>query len=212
MRVVVDASDTMVALGESAVWSFELRVWGECTQAATESDAVNLFAARVGLSLQEIEVSERITGPEAVFAEDLRPANDAQIDRTLTILAGQRRATLALLASAPGSLLDVEDPTARQPVWMTWRTPRQIIRHIVDTESRAYPRWCGLPQLEPVDDLEEELVRSARHIRDVIESMPRTFTTTHRGEAWTPVKLLRRLAWHERVESVFLRRRLRAST
>ncbi|WP_022881586.1 hypothetical protein [Gryllotalpicola ginsengisoli] len=28
---------------------------------------------------------------------------------------------------------------------------------------------------------------------------------------WTSVKLLRRLAWHERVELVFLRRRLRAA-
>lgn len=83
-----------------------------------------------------------------------------------------------------------------------------ILRHIADTEARAYPRWCGLPQLEPVDDLREELSRSAKHIREVILDMPRSFKATHRHETWTPVKLLRRLAYHERLELIFLRRRL----
>ena len=65
-----------------------------------------------------------------------------------------------------------------------------------------------LPQLDDIADFEDELDRSALHIRQVLRSMPLTFRTEHRGEAWTPVKLLRRLAWHERVVFVFLRRRL----
>lgn len=93
---------------------------------------------------------------------------------------------------------------------MSWRTPRQIFRHIADTEARAYPRWCGLPQLGPVEGLRAELEASARHARRVIQEMPRSFTAEHRGETWTPVKLLRRLAWHERIELIFLRRRLNA--
>lgn len=208
VRIVVDASDTMVALGEVAVWSFELGAWGECVQARTQSAAVASFGSRVQRPPATLVVGERISGPGAVFSEDLLPATDAQIARTIEILDSQRSRRSSMLVGVTDDELDREDVGVQQPSWMTWRTPRTILRHIVDTESRAYPRWCGLPQLDSVEDLHDELERSAEHIRQVLESMPRTFRTEHRGETWTPVKLLRRLAWHERIELVFLRRRL----
>jgi hypothetical protein len=211
MEVVVDASDPIARLREVAVWSFDLSAWGECTQAPSESDALSPFAARVHLEPEQLQVVERITGPEAIFFKDTLPASDEQIAKTIEILSEQRARTLAIVASTTDTELDAEEEGVVQPGWMTWRTPRQILRHIADTEARAYPRWCGLPELEPVEDLRLELARSALHVRDTINEMPRTFRTEHRGEVWTPVKLLRRLAWHERVESVFLRRRLRAS-
>jgi hypothetical protein len=208
MRVVIDESDTMVRLGEVAVWSFDLAAWGECTQAPTEREACAQFGRRVGVPVDDLEVGERITGPSAVFAQDLLPAVDEQIFRTTEILDAQRALTLDLLNAAGDRELDATDPAIVQPAWMSWRTPRTILRHIADTESRAYPRWCGLPQLEPIPDLRVELDRSADHVRQLITSMPRAFQTEHRGETWTPVKLLRRLAWHERIELIFLRRRL----
>lgn len=208
MYVVVDASDTMARLGEVAVWSFDLEAWGECAQASTETEALTRFARRAGVSLQDLETSERISGPDGIFSEDTLPATENQVSRTIRILEAQRRETLALLDASTDAELDAEDQTVAQPAWMPWRTPRTILRHIADTEARAYPRWCGLPQLEPVDDLREELSRSTQHIREVILEMPRSFRTTHRHETWTPVKLLRRLAYHERIELVFLRRSL----
>ena len=211
MDVVVDGSDAVAGLREVAVWSFDLSVWGECTQAATETDALSRFAARVDVGPEQLHVVERMTGPEALFHNDTLPASDAQIARTIEVLDQQRARTLSIVATSSNADLDAEDDGIAQPVWMSWRTPRQILRHIADTEARAYPRWCGLAELEPVEDLRLELERSAAHVRDTIAGMPRSFETEHRGEVWTPVKLLRRLAWHERVESVFLRRRLRAS-
>lgn len=209
MDIVVDASTPLVRLRQVSIWSFDLPAWGECTQAATEKEARSLFARRVGVADAELEVREKITGREGVFAEDLLPADDDQIARTLEILDAQRAETFSLLAAADDKALDMRDGSVKQPAWMPWRTPRKILRHIADTESRTYPLWCGLPQMEPVEDLHDELERSARHIREVIATMPRTFRSSHDGGIWTPVKLLRRLAWHERVELVFLRRRLR---
>ena len=211
MDVFVDASTPMAAVGEVAVWSFDLSAWGECTQAATEADAISRFAARVGLDPKQLVVIEKITGPDALFLSDRLPASDMQIATTVEMLDEQRARTLSLVASVPDADMDAEDDSVAQPSWMSWRTPRQILRHIADTEARAYPRWCGLTELEPVDDLRLELERSAMHVRGLIRSMPRTFESEHRGEIWTPVKLLRRLAWHERLESVFIRRRLRTS-
>lgn len=200
--------DSLAGLGEVAVWSFDLSVWGECAQAASEGEALARFARRVGVAVADLEVHERITGPAGVFAEDLLAADDEQISRTLEVLDAERARTLALLSTASEADLDEADPSVRQPDWMSWRTPRAILRHIADTESRTYPRWCGLPELQRVPDLREELDRSAQHIRNLLTTMPRMFQTEHHGEAWTPVKLLRRLAWHERIELIFLRRRL----
>lgn len=211
MEVFVDASEPLAALGEVAVWSFDLRAWGECTQASTETQALSRFAARVALEPRELRVVERIEGPEAIFLNDRLPATDRQIARTIEVLDEQRARTLSLLESSADSALDAQDDSVAQPAWMTWRTPRQIMRHIADTEARTYPRWCGLLEMEPVEDLQGELESSALHVRTIITAMPRTFDTEHRGEVWTPVKLLRRLAWHERVESVYLRRRLELS-
>lgn len=207
--VHVDRSDTMVALGEFAVWSFALEHWGECAQARDEHAALDAFARRTGADA--LRVVERITGATAVFGPDLLPASDAQIERTLEVLAEQRAQSLALLDRTPPSLLHAVDETVEQPAWMAWRTPAAILRHIADTESRAYLRWTGLPHREPVDDLRAELDASAAHIRKVLRTLPRDRIAEHRGETWTAVKLLRRLAWHERVELVFLRRRLRAA-
>lgn len=198
----------MARLGEVAIWSFDLEAWGECTQAPDDTSALTLFSRRVHVAPNELRVAERITGPRAVFKQDLAPASDEQIARTLQLLELHRSRTLSLLDAVSEDDLDTQDPTVEQPPWMPWRTPRQILHHIADTEARAYPRWCGLPQLGQVDDLRTELEASARHIGRVILEMPRSFTTEHRGETWTPVKLLRRLAWHERIELIFLRRRL----
>lgn len=142
MRIVVDVSDTMARLGQVAIWSFELEAWGECAQAATEAEARASFARRIGCAADDLEVHERIAGADAVFAADLLPADDAQILRTIQILDAQRVLTLALLNATSDDDLDAQDPAVRPPAWMVWRTPREILRHIADTEARAYPRGC----------------------------------------------------------------------
>ena len=205
-EVWVDAGDGMAALGEVAVWGFDLAVWGECTQAATEAEALTRYRRRTGRA--DLRVVQRITRPAQVFDRDLAPASDDEVEATIAVLGRSRARTLALLRSVPPELLDAADPAVRQPTWMPWRTPAAIGRHIADTESRGYPRRLGLPVRDPLPGLEDELAASAQHIERVLRAAARDRIDDYKGETWTTVKLLRRLAWHERVELVFLRRRV----
>ncbi len=56
----------------------------------------------------------------------------------------------------------------------------------------------------PDTDL-EELERSGVHVRAVVETMPADLTVEGEYGYWTSVKVLRRLAWHERGELVAMR-------
>jgi hypothetical protein len=94
---------------------------------------------------------------------------------------------------------------------MTWRTPRAIAEHLIADASGAYLKRLSLPVMSPRGELFDDLVASGKHLQQVIRTMPRDRVTDHRGEVWTSVKFLRRQAWHEGVEQVFLRRRLRAA-
>lgn len=50
---------------------------------------------------------------------------------------------------------------------------------------------------------------SAEHVIRTVETLPATpLVVREGGELWSSVKLLRRLAWHERGELVVLRRLL----
>ena len=210
LKVYVDAADGMAGPGEVAVWSFDLETWGECTQASSEAVALEKFARRVGRS--GLLVEERITGPDQVFDRDRRPASDGEIDATLHKLATQRAATIDLVTrAAAAGALDVDDASVVQPAWMPWRTPRAIAEHLIADATGAYLKRLSLPTMSPRGDLLDDLVTSGQHLQRVIAAMPRDRITEYRGEVWTSVKFLRRQAWHEGVEQVFLRRRLRAA-
>lgn len=99
MEVYADGGATMAALGEVAVWSFELAHWGECTQASKESVALRKFARRVGVN--DLRVVERIGGRAQVFTPDLAPATDDQVHPTLRVLAEQRAQAIQVLESTP---------------------------------------------------------------------------------------------------------------
>lgn len=210
LKVYLDAGDGMAALGQVAVWGFDLEVWGECAQAADADDALAAFARRVGRT--DLVVAERIVGPDQVFARDREPATDAEIATTVRMVHEQRLATIALIDRAEAAeALDVEDAAVVQPAWMPWRTPRAIAQHLVQDASGGYLKRLGLPTLPPSGALLPDLHASAEHIQRVLQELPRQRVAEYKGEIWTSVKLLRRQAWHERVEQVFLRRRLRAA-
>lgn len=210
LKVYIDAGDGMASRGEVAIWGFDLDVWGECAQAADETAALQKYAARVGRD--DLAVTERIVGPRQVFDRDFVPATDDEIDATIRILRQQRVVTVDLIqrADAAGAL-DADDPSVVQPAWMPWRTPRAIARHLVEDASSGYLKRLGLPTRTAIEDLTEDLKASAAHMEKVLREMPHDLVSEYKGEVWTSVKLLRRQAWHERVEQVFLRRRLRAA-
>lgn len=211
MDVAVDAGPAMTALGEVAAWSFDLEHWGECGQGVTEDAALANLARRTGGT--ELRVVDRIQAHESgqVFAADLRPATEDQILTTADILRRQRARTIELVARATIEQLEAVNADVVQPGWMRWRTASAIAWHIADTESRHYLHLIGAGERAAATELLRELEESGAWIIERLRSMPHAAAERHGSEVWTSVKVLRRLAWHERVESVFLRRRLHAA-
>lgn len=177
----------------AAVWSFDAATWGVCVQGRTVEEALGSWADRFGGA----EVVEVVEGDEQAFRRDFRPASDTEMEHTLSALGRQRKRALAVLHDQPDEILDFDDPDRRLPDWASWRTVRQVLWHVCDTESRYYLPQTGLPGRERREDLAEELAASAAHVRAVLATMPRALVNRTGGEVWTSTKLLRRLAWHE---------------
>ena len=209
--VYVEATANLASDGDSAAWSFDIAHWGVAGHGATEGDAVANLLARVGrsaalgaeggLGMSGAEIAERISGDEQAFVRDGMPHTPAELRETLRILDASRVQTLALARGASDAQLDWRDPERVLPSWATWNTPREVLWHIVDTESRYYLPALGLPALPRGTDIIDELQASALYVRRALETLPDApiVHATERGQ-WTTVKLLRRLAWHERAE------------
>lgn len=196
MREVYVESGVGAAFDDGAVvWSFDADLWGRCAQGRSVGEALAAWADEHG----PCRVVETIEGDEQAFARDLLPAAKDDVARTLAILRIQRERSLALLGVLSPSLLDRDDPAREMPPWARWRTIRQTLWHICDTESRYYLPQLGLPHREPAEDLRDELRASHDHVVRALADLPRDLVRSG-GEAWTSTKLLRRLAWHERGE------------
>lgn len=196
--IYVEHSVQMAYTCGAAVWAFDADLWGVCVQAPTVEQAVERWEDAHGPST----VVETLHGDEQAFDRDLRPASDAELERTLTILEEQRGRALEQADGLSAEALDADDPDRELPGWACWRTIRDMLWHICDTESRYYLPMTGLPARERHADLRTELAASQRHVRFVLHGMPREQVNRERGEVWTATKLLRRLAWHERGELV----------
>lgn len=95
-----------------------------------------------------------------------------------------------------------------RPLWPSFarrHTLREMAWHIVDTESRYYLPSLGLPARPRAGDLITELTESAAHVCQTVQTMPADLVRRDGGEVWTSVKVLRRLAGHERGELVAMR-------
>jgi hypothetical protein len=210
MRAYVDRRAGMAADGWSAAWAFDLEHWGTCGQGPDDAAALADLAARCDLGARVpgatvLEVVERVdravSGDETVFHRDQVPASEAEREATLAILERARAATLALVRDAPPRVLAYRDPDRTLPVHAWWHTVGQIALHIADTESRYYLPLLGLPARERAGDLVTELEQSGEHVRRVVSRMqPDLAAASERHGSWTSVKVLRRLAWHERGE------------
>jgi hypothetical protein len=188
----------------AAAWTFGLDHWGVCGQGRDEESAI--VALRRALATdRQLTVAERIRGDERAFERDREAATEQERQVTLRILGEQRPQTLQLLGSCPPEVLDFDDLTRQLPAFAKWRTLRQMLWHIADTESRYYLPGLNLPQREAAADLVTELRMSAEHVQTVLTSMPLNTVVEGDGQVWTSRKLLRRLAWHERSELVAMR-------
>jgi hypothetical protein len=210
MRAYVDQRAGMAMDGWSAAWTFDLEHWGTCGQGPDDAAALADLGVRCGLGATALEagslqVAERVdrarTGDETVFARDRVPASEAEREATLAILGQARARTLELVRAAPPSVLAHRDPDRVLPPYAWWHTVGQLALHIADTESRYYLPVLGLPARDRASDLVTELEESAVHVRRVVSQMALHLeSSSDRDGSWTSVKVLRRLAWHERGE------------
>ncbi len=194
--------------GATAAWTFALPHWGRCGEGPDERSALAALAAATGLDLDAMAVAERIAGMENAFLRDRHPATPEEVARTAEILKAARADTVALVRSATVAELDWRDPERVLPPSATWHTLRQAAWHLCDTESRVYLAGLGeAPQRRSLDLL-MELERSHAHVLTTIARLAPHRSRSLGGETWTTVKVLRRLAWHERAELVPMRLQL----
>ncbi len=188
-----------------AAWTFDLNLWGMCGQGLDEAAALDDLTSRIAsvtpeaAGLVEVVVVETIGGDEQAFARDRVPCSDRERQRTTEILTDTRAQTIELVQKCSARELDNDDPDRTLPGFAHWRTLRQMAWHLADTESRYYLPAVGLPWRMPASDLLQELVESGDHVRRQLAKVP-GHLVVEGGEVWTTVKLMRRLAWHERSE------------
>lgn len=132
-NVHVETGAAMALDDTAVVWCFDLDLWGQCVQAATVADSLAGFTSRHG----DAQVAEMVDGDEQAFLRDLQPVRDDELDATRAILTVQRQRAIALLTDLPDAVLDRDDPTRLLPSFARWRTIRQMLWHIADTESRV---------------------------------------------------------------------------
>ncbi len=202
--VYVEDGVAMASDRGSATWVFDLEFWGCCGQGSDQESAL-VDLQRVTGGHVDLVVAERITGDECAFARDRLPCTETERLRTLSILVETRPQTIKLLRSCSESELDWDDPDRVLPAYASWRTLRQMGWHIADTESRYYLPCLELGYREPARGLVNELQRSADYVRETVEMMPPALIIDGEQGSWTTVKLLRRLAWHERSELIAMR-------
>lgn len=197
--------------GEVTVaWSFDLRYWGHCGQGHDERAALEALSRAAGIDPDAMVVAERIEGHESAFERDRCPATPEELARTVEILKAARADTIALVRSATVAELDWRDPDAERagPGGPRWHTIRQAAWHFCDTESRGYLAKLGEPPPPRSLDLLTELERSHQHVLATLARLSPSRSRSLGGETWTTVKVLRRLAWHERAELLPVRLQL----
>lgn len=204
VRAYVENDAGMAQDHASAAWSFDLDHWGRCGQGGDEPSALLDLQRTLGAQA-ELVVAERVTGDEHAFDRDRQPCTDLERQATMAILREVRPQTIDLLRSCSETELDRDDRERILPSYARWRTLRQMGWHIADTESRYYLPSLGLAARHRAGDLVEELELSAQHVLEAVKVMPADLVVEGAHGTWTSVKVLRRLAWHERGELAAMR-------
>jgi hypothetical protein len=207
MPVYMENDAGLAAEHASAAWVFDLDLWGRCGQGPDEGSALRDLQHSLRGQV-ELAIAERVHGDERAFARDCVPCTEQERRSTLAVLSHVRPQTISLLRSCSDAELDWDDPDRLLPSFARWRTLRQMGWHIADTESRYYLPCLGLGSRDRAVTLNEELRVSAEHVRQLVLTMPAEMRTEGEHGVWTTVKLLRRLAWHERGELVVMKKML----
>jgi hypothetical protein len=142
---------------------------------------------------EEFEISDEGYEVNAWFLDDWKPLTEQEIERALKLLAWSRADLLEVVRDLSPQALEVKRPNERWSI-------AGILGHAGGAEWWYLNRLgLGFPRQElhatPFERLEQ--VRGC-----LLETLPTLvgsrLVTGASGELWSPRKLLRRAAWHER--------------
>jgi len=166
----------------------------------------------------QVEVGERVTGNEILFSPDYQAATPRVVDETIALLHATRTELLEAISELADEVLDWNPPYRRFPSWARWRTIRQILAHLANTETHYYLSSIGIQtDILPASENAPWQAHLSRH-REVTMEALRILKTSHDlarirfydDGAWSVRKALRRLVWHERLHTKSIRRIIKA--
>ena len=101
----------------------------------------------------DVEVIERIAGNEVLFSHDHEAATSGLIEETIALAEAARRDLVELVAGASDRVLDWDPPYRRFRSWARWRTIRQVLAHVANTETHYYLSNIGIrPDILPASE------------------------------------------------------------
>lgn len=161
-------------------------------------------------------VVECVRGNEVLFEHDRQPAAPDEIRRCAALLAATRADLLAVVAGLPDAVLDWEPPYAAFAAWARWRTVRQVLLHVAQTEVGYYLPTIGYAGPDPEaltalpwpEQLRLSRERTLAFLGGLAVDEDR-LRLTEGDEEWSVRKVLRRLVWHELLHLKSIRRIVR---
>jgi len=151
------------------------------------------------------QVVERVSGDEVMFSIETEPVRVEMVDLTVKLLGASRKDLLQTVEHLPEIALDWDPPYSSFAPWATWRSIRQILAHIANTETHYYLAkigWRPLSGQAPEDgDWREFLVGHRAETLDRLSEL-RDSSDLCRirrcvDDEWSVSKVLRRLVRHE---------------
>jgi hypothetical protein len=189
-----------------ATWAPDRR--GVLARIQAKLDEYHRWLTRHGMRAPGVDgavsVVEHVCGDEVMFQHDTGPCTVGELDSAVLLLSASREDLLAMVSSMQKAALDWDPPYRSFAEWATWRTVREILAHIANTETHYYLPTIGYkPEFEPAasdGDWEEFLPRhrqeTVRFLMELREAADRARVTRDKEE-WSVRKVLRRLVWHE---------------
>jgi len=212
--------------GEAGYHAWVLPYLGFATWAETECSVLEQvphklleylqFCQRRGVPFRDVSVPskvgvvERVAGNETLFGWDYRPATPSFIDETIALLDATRSELLEVVTELPDGIFDWDPPYRHFPSWARWRTIRQILAHIANTETHYYLPNIGIqPTISPTLDedapWQKDLIQHREETLEALRNLKKARDLSRirfdDNGAWSVRKVLRRLVWHERLHT-----------
>ncbi|MEX2323352.1 MAG: DinB family protein [Acidimicrobiia bacterium] len=159
-----------------------------------------------------VEVVDAIKGDEVLFTPDREPSTVGELDLAVQLLEASRRDLLATLQGLPAKVLDWDPSYKRFLPWARWRTIRQVVAHLANTETHYYLAAVGFrPPSAPMSmesDWQAVLAHRRAEALAFLDGLREASDLARIDDAagWSVRKVLRRLIWHERLHTKSIRR------